>query len=297
MLSDRILGPVVKRARDPVHRQIALNRTVAKNWSLFADHRRRVTDLIRASRGDAPGPLYVLGAGNCNDLDLPRLATAYDEIHLVDLDLGALRAGVRRQAASGGRIHCHRVDLSGVASSLRRWTVSSPSNVDIDRCLFRLEDGAERRWPGRAAANVVASTGLLSQMTGMAIRTLGVDHPRAFEVALAIRDAHLSHLAQILEPNGTGVVITDITSSGTVGSLDRVDRSGLLALTERLADLGDVTTGTNPLGIEASLRMQPENLAVTHVTRHEPWVWNLTPTKAELMVAISFRRADGRDGT
>ena len=32
--------------------------------------------------------LCVLGAGNCNDLDLRRLSSLFDEVHLVDLGIG-----------------------------------------------------------------------------------------------------------------------------------------------------------------------------------------------------------------
>jgi len=282
---DGTLPHVVKEPDDPVRRQLALNRSVADHWDLFALHRKRVTDLITSIAGGAPGPLSVLGAGNCNDLDLHRLLGTFAEVDLSDLDLDAMRAGVRRQAADDHRIRIHHADLSGVAGWLRRWAASPPPNEDIDRWLFRLEGDAVRRRPGREVAGVAASTGLLSQMTGMATRVLGLNHPRTVEVALAIRDAHLRDMVGLLAASGAGLVITDITSSVT---LDRLDRLQIAGLTERLVRCGDVTTGTNPLGIEASLRAQED--AVTDVTRHDPWVWRVTDTKSQLMVAISFRR-------
>lgn len=281
-------------AGDPVRRQLALNRSVADHWDLFAVHRRRVTNLLANRRAAIPGSLFVLGAGNCNDLDLRRLSRSFDEIHLADLDIAAVRAGIRRQAPVDGVIRPHRVDLSGIAEPLRRWATSPPSNAEIDRALLRLGDGVARRWPRRAGGAVAASTGLLSQMTAMAIRTLGADHPRAVEVALAIRDAHLRHLVRILAPSGTGVIVTDIASTGAGGDRHDVDQEDPASLAERLVDAGTVTTGTNPLGIVASLRAQ-RDAAITNVAHHRPWLWTLTPSEPRLVVAISFRRAHVAD--
>src|SRR5437660_103300 len=64
------------------------NRETAEGWQPFAEHRARVTGLL------LPGArrLAVLGAGNCNELDLTALGDAYREIHLADPD-GARAAG------------------------------------------------------------------------------------------------------------------------------------------------------------------------------------------------------------
>src|SRR6187399_585339 len=51
---------------------------------LYAPHRERVMALIPEQ--PAGGTLCVLGAGRCDDLDLPRLARRFTRIHLVDLD-------------------------------------------------------------------------------------------------------------------------------------------------------------------------------------------------------------------
>lgn len=63
----------------------------------FASHRRRVTDLIvdRSFRQDSR--LAVLGAGNCNDLDLKILAASFAAVDLFDLDAKVLARGIRFQ--------------------------------------------------------------------------------------------------------------------------------------------------------------------------------------------------------
>jgi hypothetical protein len=61
--------------------QAKLNKSSAAAWEPFTSHREKVTALLTGSA--AGGRLCVLGAGNCNDLDLARLLLAYAEITLV----------------------------------------------------------------------------------------------------------------------------------------------------------------------------------------------------------------------
>src|SRR4051812_14797742 len=75
-----------------VHRRY--NRNSDGCWQDFASHRTRQTELALQAGG---GRLAVLGAGNCNDLDLPALAERFREIHLVDLDREALERALGRQ--------------------------------------------------------------------------------------------------------------------------------------------------------------------------------------------------------
>ena len=71
--------------------EIANNVSTRENWSQYEDHRARVTELICRERisilDGKPRSLCVLGAGNLNDLELVRIQSKFDSIHLVDLDL------------------------------------------------------------------------------------------------------------------------------------------------------------------------------------------------------------------
>jgi len=73
--------------------QRRMNATTAGNRAWFAAHRQRIEVLLRKNPRGAR--LCVLGAGNCNDLDLPELAGHFGEIHLVDLDATATRNATR----------------------------------------------------------------------------------------------------------------------------------------------------------------------------------------------------------
>ena len=48
-----------------------LNRETAANWAAFERHRQRMTALIAQAPGDR---CALLGAGNCNDIDLAAIA-------------------------------------------------------------------------------------------------------------------------------------------------------------------------------------------------------------------------------
>ena len=74
---------------DPISAdQARQNLTTRNQWQLYASHRGEIEKLIVPdSRGRR---ICVLGAGNCNDLDLKWLSEVYGEVHLVDLDRTAL---------------------------------------------------------------------------------------------------------------------------------------------------------------------------------------------------------------
>ena len=54
------------------------NAAVADAWARFAPHRARVMELLLAAAEGRTFPrLALLGAGNCNDVDLKRLLERY----------------------------------------------------------------------------------------------------------------------------------------------------------------------------------------------------------------------------
>jgi len=100
-------------------RQQTFNRRTRANTNLFEPHRQRVTGAIVAASRDPAGRLCVLGAGNANDLDLPVLARAFEQIHLVDLDPEALQQAIERHRELDPVLRLHSgVDLSGIATQL-----------------------------------------------------------------------------------------------------------------------------------------------------------------------------------
>jgi hypothetical protein len=62
--------------------QVQLNQGTADNWELFTSHRQQITNLILSNWEGAGGRLCVLGAGNCNDIDLTALTHRFTESHV-----------------------------------------------------------------------------------------------------------------------------------------------------------------------------------------------------------------------
>ena len=73
------------------------NRATAGNWELFAPHRARLTSIIGSLCGAGVERLAIVGAGNCNDIDLGRLLAKASRIQLLDIDDEAVEQGVTRQ--------------------------------------------------------------------------------------------------------------------------------------------------------------------------------------------------------
>ncbi|MBI5759093.1 MAG: hypothetical protein HZA46_11305, partial [Planctomycetales bacterium] len=153
------------------------NRMSRDNWLLAAPHRSVVTDLLM--RPKSGGRLAVLGAGNCNDLDLPRLLGAFENIHLIDLDGESLAWGVSQQGVAGdARLSLHGGgDLSGIADALAAWSPATPpTDRELDEFIARVAASPLPDLPSSCA--VVASVCLLTQMLEPIIDGLTPQHPR-----------------------------------------------------------------------------------------------------------------------
>lgn len=258
---------------DPRARQARFNAESRGQWAGFADHRAHVSGLLAGG----PGRLCVLGAGNGNDLDLPRLLEAHREVHLVDLDSDALSLGAGRQGVAGRpSLSLHGgLDLTGMLDVMARW---SPSTE-----VPRADLAALVEWPaGRVALtlpgpfDVVASTCLLSQLIGNAHHALGPSHPQIGQVARAIRMGHLRLLAGLVRPGGRFLLITDLANSENCPEI--VDATGVSRqwLVDNLANNHRLSRGVNPYQILAILRKDPTLSAVLDWPEMTgDWTWRL----------------------
>ena len=144
------------RAGDLTRRHVALpadlialhrtwNRETAANGALFAEHRARVTaTVLEAAEGQA-SVLALLGAGNCNDVDLAAFAARFQEVHLVDLDRESIQRASERQPPETRAPDAARADrFGGALARLDAFKKRALGRPTWGLCRAR---APPRRWP------------------------------------------------------------------------------------------------------------------------------------------------------
>ena len=289
---------------DPSARQRSYNRSSEGNWVSFAAHRREVTARLAAAGGQPGASLGVLGAGNCNDLDLLRLAEAYASIHLLDIDAAAMQGGLAHQFATAPagaqglreRIRLVPCDLTGALEVCHEYAVA-PTSGNLGRLR-----GALAVLPAVAAGGgpftTVASTCVLSQLVSIFRRAIGEGGAGGAElgpVGEFVRLQHLRTLAALAAPGGTAILFADFVSSETEPRMLDAPAAGLAALMERVCREGGCFPGMNPAGLRRLLggpSLHGYGGAGYWVEAPEgsaPWVWDLGP-RSYLVTAITCRR-------
>lgn len=259
-------------------KQASRNAETLDGWDRFAPHRERVTQLLLDAASANEGRLCVLGAGNCNDLVLSQLAQAFQHIDLVDIDEKAISEGVIRQGIAASRVTARGpIDVTGVAELMSGWTPATPASAEqVDACIAT----ARRTILSCEASSyaVAASICLLSQLIESITITLGEHHPRFLELLTCIRREHLRQLIDLVVPDGTVVLITDVVSSGTLPLLATAASHELPMLVGRAIEHRNFFSGMNPFVIKRMLETEPPFATqLTDVRLSNPWVWDLGP--------------------
>jgi hypothetical protein len=264
------------------------NASSADRWDLFREHRKRVTAAALQAGGDT---LAILGAGNCNDLELPTLTAHFRDVHLIDLDREALlRAHAAQPAPVAQRIVLHApVDLSGILgrlASLRGGRASDEELAILPTAILEnvLAAVAER-------FDTVVSSCLLSQLLHGCAVALGPDHPDVPVLSCALALAHIRCVASLVAPGGTGVIITDMASSEKHFGLDAIASGDLTNLTSELESSHRCASGTGP---DFLWRVLTDDGLITPLLAAPPrplppWLWRFGRELTYLVHGISFR--------
>lgn len=288
------------RIVNPFLRQRFYNQSSQANWRAFAAHREQITSRLEAL---APTPdvsqpsVCILGAGNCNDLDLPRLSARWEHIQLVDIDAEAMQAGVANQfhtAPGAARLHQQRIgftacDLTGALEMCHEIT-QFPSPQGFARLRAALVQlPALTHLPKQYST--VASTCLLSQLLEIFQRAIGETSPEFRAVAELIRRQHLRTLASLTAPGGTALLFADFVSSESHPELLEASPEALPEIMDRVLRERRCFPGMNPASICRVLSEAPlASYWQGPPTMSPPWVWNLGP-RSYLVTAITCRRA------
>ncbi len=250
-------------------------------WEPMGAHRRRLTREILRLAG---GRVAVLGAGNVNDLELEHLLPAFDEVHLVDLDLESMERGVRRQSPSAdGKVRLHGgVDFSGLSYALGRGA------ADAGAFAADLREGIARSFEDPKACEVVVSTCVLTQLIDGLLGS-GSSDAVVKERAVAVREQHVDLLVERTVPGGSALLVTDMVSSDTAPELRTCPDLALARLRDDLVARRNYFHGTNPYAVEQYV-LRRHRRAVARVERRSPWRWTLGE-RAFLVTALRMQRA------
>lgn len=266
------------RGPDPLSLQVARNTQTRLAWEGYQSHRDRVMQLLckeAVSATPSKIRLMVLGAGNCNDLDLAQLLRHYREVHLVDLDRDALESAVSRQKVAGDpNLYLH-------------------APVDL------LPDTMEAALAALPQVEVVATICLISQLLEVFIakQSRNLTDPRQLsEAADKLVNQHLQRLGSLALPGGAVWLITDIVSSQTLPELASVSEEALPGLLGQALQQGNFFLGLHPgrlqqgmAALQSTQTMDPSERRVisgpsaVHVAG--PWKWTMGP-KVFAVVAV-----------
>jgi hypothetical protein len=276
--------------------QARQNRTTRSQWLLYGSHRRRIERLIvPAERGRER--ICILGAGNCNDLDLKWLAEVYREVHLVDLDAGALEGAVRRQGVEQlASIRRHApVDLTGIAPRVAEWSSGAPAVAEIEAATRSLLE-APPPLIGDGRFDLVLSPCVLTQLMNPIRDAMRHRYPPSHPMRVAMREAlrlrHLRTLAANLAAGGRAVLVIDLISTDRFADLARIPQDRLDDFMRTFIADGKHYGGLDPASVVAAWRSDARRLGreLAEPRFSTPWLWHLGLRKSFVVYAATFWR-------
>lgn len=279
--------------------QTVSNLSGVGHYDTFAGHREHLTRIACPGVPEGSGlKLAVLGAGNCNDLDLAVLAAHYESIHLIDIDASALERAVARQApATQAHLVRHApVDLTGFVDRLERWKAFQVTPEELIGHAGATADRVNTLTSG--PFDVVLSACVLTQMQLMVVNVLGDQH-RLFEaVQHTLTLTHLRTLARLLKPGGRALLATDVSSERIARLGSPAPDEDLKALLRALVSRGQIFQVADPAQFAFVVRDDPTLMSTVSIS--EPlavWRWENGPQNQFLVYALELQRIDQEEGT
>jgi hypothetical protein len=272
------------------------NLSALPHYDAFAGHREHLTELtLRGVSPEAKARLAVIGAGNCYDLDLERLASIFAEVHLVDIDDAALAGACERQPASArAKLFRHApVDLSGFMDKLDKWAAGHAQPEDLMELPVRTSRELLARLPG--PFDVVLSSCLLTQIHFTALNVLSDKHP-LFEAVREIASlTHLRVLAALTAPGGRALLATELASNVDRPLPEIAPGRDPGELLREVVDAGQSIHVSDPRRLAWLAQIDPMLRGAVRMS--EPlgaWLWQNGAERVFLVYAVELRRAENR---
>ncbi len=245
----------------------------------YTGHREHVMNLL-VNPSRPRGSLCIVGAGNCNDIDLPRLLQHHDHISLVDIDPESVMAGVERQIGlANPRIWISEsVDITGVLDHVQR--IPSAEAVEERRHWFAelasLRAVEPRLDSPFAQYDHLASLCVLSQVIDTLAAMLGEFDAAFVTEVMGTRREHFEWIAGLVKPAGTATVVVDFVSTATFPHLMSIPEPELARELHAQITAQNFFTGLNPFAIEVLLKTDKTLSGLFHNVRlARPWRWDM----------------------
>jgi hypothetical protein len=259
------------------------------DWATYSGHREHLTQAVLAASKIGAGRLCVLGAGKCNDLDLERLARAFSELHLVDIEPGSIARAVSRQdPTTRGKLFPHApVDLSLLtAKRASKWQRKPPSSAELEQCGELSLRALLARLPG--PFDVVVSACVLTQLGFALGRSFPETHPLLGRLRMSVLQLHLRTLLGLTAPNGAALLVTDLASS-THYPLDQLTSDANLV--EVMADVLNKRAFYHLARPDLLRDLLSEIEPEQEPRALEPWLWNGPHGRTYLVAGFRVSRA------
>lgn len=99
---------------DTLYDRLLQMNTVPGAYEGWEAYRKTLTSFITA-HAPKGGTLLIVGAGECNDMDLKTLLTHFEKLVLLDIDTAAMERGLKKQGVEeGDAVQTLRADFLGV---------------------------------------------------------------------------------------------------------------------------------------------------------------------------------------
>lgn len=282
----------MSRVDEELAEQRVSNSSGLPHFDDFRGHREQLTSLIRDSKPTQQGErLCVLGAGNAYDLELEELLAAFSEVHLVDIDPGAVeRARQRVEPGARARLFAHApLDLSGMFQDLERW---GRMEVTPQELMVAPSVGAKRiaaALPG--PFDLVVSSCLLTQLQLTLLHVLGERHQLFVALRELLTLTHLRTLSLLTAPGGKALLVTDLCDDSAFAPGRPRDAADLVPLMDELVQSGPVIYSAHPEMFKITLQDDPVLLRTFGpAERSVPWLWQNGPERRFLVYALTLPR-------
>jgi hypothetical protein len=239
------------------------------SWNEYTGYRQKLMSQLEGQGGS----VCVLGAGNCNDIDLQLLSRKFERVTLIDIDMQAVAEAVIRQGPCRN-VSLARADVSGIFGIL--------AGDAPEKCPRAIECLRQRRQAGRRGPlgtfDVVISSCLLTQIMFNTRLVVAGDDAGFPELLRALRLDHLHLLCELLVPGGLGILATDVISTDLAPFLPSVPEEFFEDAASKLIDVGICMAGVHPWQIRGQVEADDDLCRQFPQARTVgPWRWTMRP--------------------